>query len=261
MSSSSSSSSSSLAPSAAIDAWQQRWNELEANPHQMWKSHEKHRFDLFHASLLGGDAQRIVVPMAGDCLAVKTFAVERQCSVAAIEFVPRACERLQERFADTDVAFDSVVPLRDNVALRCGTSASTGAQVRIFQCDVLDPQPELADWADVLYDKDAFGALQPAMRAPYVALMTTYLKAGGIVLLAGASRVIDVDKGPPFSLTRELVQAQWCATGAFEIVGEPRERVYNVTEDERFHDITYVLKKVAVSNRIEDAEATNTNKL
>jgi hypothetical protein len=73
--------------------------------------------------------------------------------------------------------------------------------------------------------------------------------------------VIDVDKGPPFSLTRELVLAQWCATGAFEIVGEPRERVYNCEED-RFHDITYMLKKVAmaVSSEAEANGGEQTNK-
>jgi hypothetical protein len=236
--------------STLIDAWQERWSELEKSPQTKWKLHELFNFDRFHAQLLdtvlsgtgGIEGKRIVVPLAGDCLAVKTFAVDRKCSVAAIEFVPRACELLQERFVGTDVAFDEPVQLRDNVLLRKGEAASTGAQVRVFQCDVFEPLSEVFNWADVLYDKDAFGALHPVQRAPYVQVVSKYLQPGGILLLAGAFRVIDAEKGPPFSLTRELVLSQWCAGGDFQLIGEPREREYNTVE-ERFHDITYILQK------------------
>lgn len=236
--------------SPSSEHWANIWTEVEQAPLSLWKSHEIHAFDQFHlqllAAALGGSDKltraKVVVPLAGDCLFVKSAIDEFQCDIAAIEFVPRACDRLCARFAGALEFWRSKVA-EDMLLIR--GAAPNGADLRIFNGNVLFPLPELVNWADVLYDKDAFGALMPEQRAEYVALIKTYLKSGGTYLLAGTFRVENVEAGPPFHLSRALVEQHFCADGVLEIVGEPIDSVYAKSERQGRHDITYILKKRA----------------
>lgn len=238
-----------FSPSSAH--WSTIWTDVEQAPFSLWKSHELLAFDKFHLQLLAtalGGAERltrakIVVPLAGDCLFVKTAVETAQCDVAAIEFVPRACDLLCARFEGTVEFWRS--KRADDMLLIQG-KAPNGADVRIFNGDIMFPLPELVGWADVVYDKDAFGALLPEQRAAYVALIKTYLKAGGTYLLAGAFRHANQSAGPPFHVDRALVESMFCADASLEIVGEPVTNMYSKrTEETNRNDITFVLKKKA----------------
>lgn len=228
--------------------WASIWTDVEQAPFSLWKSHELHAFDTFHLQLLAtalGGAEKltrakIVVPLAGDCLFVKTAVESKQCDIAAIEFVPRACDRLCARFEGTVEFWRS--KRADDMLLIQG-KAPNGADVRIFNGDIMFPLPELQGWADVVYDKDAFGALLPEQRAAYVALIKTYLKAGGTYLLAGTFRHANESAGPPFHLDRALVETMFCGDHSLEIVGEPVSNMYSKrTEESHRNDITYILK-------------------
>ena len=118
------------------------------------------------------------------------------------------------------------------------TDSSISGQVCVFEANALTKLP-IAN-INVLYDKDAFGAILVEQRAPYVERMSSYLADDCLVLLAGASRYTDVDGGPPFNLSEELVKEFW---SDFEIVDKQTEQ-YNPKANERgFCDVTYILKR------------------
>ena len=81
-----------------------------------------------------------------------------------------------------------------------------GPNVSIFNGNFLDPPPALTatvrahGGVTAVYDKDAFGAIDPTERASYLHSLTSLLVPGAIVLLEVKKKSADQDKGPPFHL-------------------------------------------------------------
>ena len=158
--------------------------------------------------------------------------------------MPRAVDRLVARIKELSnvKSIDSVATNESDAAVRHfqGTT-DAGAAIHVLEADVLKSL-DIAS-VDVLYDKDAFGALEPEDRDAYAAQMSRYARAGSTLLIAGKHRTHNVDAGPPYNLPQSLIEKTWNAVG-FDLVavhdklfgGEP-------SEDRPFSEITYILKK------------------
>jgi hypothetical protein len=114
--------------------------------------------------------------------------------------------------------------------------------VDIYQASIFDQQPSFVEQFDVIYDKDAFGAIEPEQRASYVATVGSYLKPGGFLLLAGCRRERDFDQGPPFDVPPSVVTDAW---GAEYKLLETHERLYTPEKQVKpWHDTTYIFQKL-----------------
>lgn len=91
----------------------------------------------------------------------------------------------------------------------------------------------------MIYDKDAFGAIEVEDREKYLSAVGEYLKKDGDLLLAGVLRTSGVEKGPPFHLSQELAEKFWNRKNLKFLL--KKEKLYTGENEEKpFYDVTYL---------------------
>jgi len=89
---------------------------------------------------------------------------------------------------------------------------STNNRVTIYQCSVLHSSlaADLTGCIDLIYDKDAFGAIPLNIRENYLNQLDSLLKSSAYILLqVKDKRHGDARAGPPFHFSPALIDAYW----------------------------------------------------
>eukprot|EP01125_Pyxidicula_operculata_P014447 TRINITY_DN4811_c0_g1_i1.p1 TRINITY_DN4811_c0_g1~~TRINITY_DN4811_c0_g1_i1.p1 ORF type:complete len:137 (-),score=24.89 TRINITY_DN4811_c0_g1_i1:87-497(-) len=84
--------------------------------------------------------------------------------------------------------------------------SSNNNRLKIWEGDGLVQQEEESQAYDVIFDKDAFGALPFELREKYSRTVSSYLKVGGYWYYEVKEKEIGRDKGPPFHVTSEVLK-------------------------------------------------------
>lgn len=223
--------------------WKDTWVEILAGGPQRWKDGEgvenyavAHQYlcerGVVNKSTASGSSSdkssRVFVPLAGDCKFVP-YVWGKGCSVVVNEQVGMAVTAMKQAFEGDKKAPSSPPSQEGENTEKKGTEftssvlkasdspdddllwSSDDGRVSIWQTSIFSIPPG-AFTVDCIFDKDAFGAIQPKDRAAYVTLMKTLLKPGGHVLLEVKNRSDGVGSpphGPPFHFDREIVAQAW----------------------------------------------------
>ena len=139
------------------------------------------------------------------------------CCRSGVDAVDIALEQLRADFGSHNaVQFNpgTVVPATGSTV-----HPSTHGTARIICGDFLQTGTTIGPDAplfSVVYDKDAFGAIQPELRSEYTLACAQMCQLEAHVLVEGKDKP-DSEGGPPFHLDAETVQRHWGAAG-FELV-------------------------------------------
>jgi thiopurine S-methyltransferase len=176
---------------AAYDFWNERWSGGQIG------FHEGAPNVLLATHIARLEARkpkaRILVPLAGKSLDLRWLA-ERGHEVVGVEFVATA---VRDFFAEWNVE-----PERLEIG---GAPAASANGVTLICADVLELPAEALGTFDVVYDRAALVALEPAARAPYVEVCRNALAEDGVVFLVTFAYDQSRAAGPPYSVDAALV--------------------------------------------------------
>lgn len=169
-----------------FDFWKGRWDSNQIG------FHEGKPNDLLvaHADRFAPKS-RILVPLAGKAADLFWLA-ERGHEVVGVEFVKRAIDDL---FTGLEV--------REHLLGRHEAFSARG--VTMVLGDMFDMKPDALGAFDAIYDRAALIAVEPEMRAKYVARCRALLEVGGVTLLIAFSYDQAKAPGPPFSVDSATV--------------------------------------------------------
>jgi thiopurine S-methyltransferase len=199
------------------DFWHERWRRGEIGFHQ----------DAYHHGLvrwwptLGLPVQsRVFVPLCGKSLDM-AWLREQGHVIAGIELSPLAVESF---FGERGLAASRV---------RSGTLEKWSADGYEIWCgDFFSLTPEELGPVQGLYDRAAFHALPPAMRARYAAHLAALLPAGARGLLVSLEYPQHEMNGPPFSLS--LAELEALTASHFSLA--PLQTIDVLSMEPRFRD-------------------------
>ena len=164
--------------------WEERWADgrigfHEGKPNELLAAHIK--------ALEG--RKRVLVPLAGRAIDM-VFLRDHGHEVVGVEFVQKA--------------IDDMGTL-DGITMVCA--------------DFFDVTPERVGTFDAIYDRAAMVAIDPALRAKYVATCRRLLKDGAPTLLVAFSYDQSIASGPPWSVNRAAVDTLF-AGRTIEVLAE-----------------------------------------
>lgn len=196
--------------------WTNTWDDIIQGGFQRWKvtDPKAHKVALSHIQKHFKDGRNeILCPLAGDDPMVHLL-WQQGHSVTAMDLVPAALEQMRNQFAGGWKEDKS----RDNGMVVWTHESGRATQ---YQGDALQPQPELQNKFDAIYDKDSFGALEKGMRRQFCNRISEYTKSGATMYIEVTLRdnhELCKDMGPPFSLKKEDLMDTQCYGNAFNFV-------------------------------------------
>jgi len=155
--------------------------------------------------------ESILVPLCGDCAFIP-YAVNKGHLVAGCEFTSLAVHMLKNRFNNVKFTTSDF----DWGTLHKMESATHGQESKlddvkmngsltVFETDILKLPVKQSSF-DLIYDKDALGAIPIKLREEYLNIVNASLRPGGHTLLeVKLKNDADFQKGPPFHFTKESV--------------------------------------------------------
>jgi Thiopurine S-methyltransferase (TPMT) len=191
------------------ERWQKRWHLIVEQGQQFWKADEAELIKVANYCIespivaLASRRRRLLIPFSGDCLfAVHAYnAMASSARVDCVEIAPLAIQSLKEKFADknlteTPIAGDAWTLSDDGKVHR-----SACGRVCIFEHSVLDDEwPGFDEPYDMVYDKDAFGAVAPEHRQRYIDAVLSRTSDDAVLLFEVKEKAADRDSGPPFHI-------------------------------------------------------------
>lgn len=199
--------------------WNEVWKDILGGGNKRWKDGEEiNNFEVAYNLLVeegvlsaASQPSSIFVPLCGDCRFVH-YAHSRGNSVAGLDGVGAALETLRKQF-EKGPSFERSDIKEGGVVFTGSDGRITTIQADLFTTPFIT-ELNLERSFDLIYDKDAFGAIPPEDRAAYVKIMSRVCKAGGFVFIEGKFRKEeDPTLGPPFHLVTEEIKKQWGAEG------------------------------------------------
>eukprot|EP00051_Salpingoeca_urceolata_P010317 m.125920 g.125920 ORF g.125920 m.125920 type:complete len:251 (-) comp16664_c0_seq5:894-1646(-) len=236
--------------------WTETWGEILSGGNQRWKDGEQFGNYEREAAYLqehgalpapgAADAHKVHVfaPLAGDSPLPSHLFRKFGHSVSALDFVEAACDAMRSRFSgdgDDGVAFEASDSSDVPEGMKLWTAkGADGNEARVWCGDFFVELPSEVGRADVVFDKDSFGAIEREDRQRYLALVARYLKPNGYVLLEVKDKDEGKDAGPPFHFTKEDIETLWGAHG-FRIV-DHQPSLYKVSRT-TFRQQGFLLQK------------------
>jgi len=181
----------SMDPDAA-QAWVTRWEQGETQ----WHRDEVNPDLMAHV----GPWRRVLVPLCGASLDVAWLA-ERGMEVVGVELSAIPCQRLFEQWGRTPRIEPADAP--DDPYTRY-----ISPPVTVLQGDVLALRPGHAGTFDGVWDRGALVALDPSLRADYLAALSR-VAHGAELLLSTFHYAEGVMEGPPFSVDEAFIEASF----------------------------------------------------
>lgn len=170
------------------DMWAEYWGKIEADPqtNQFWRagSEESHKVvtaflleaakgeQLLSKAAAEGRRLTVLIPLSGDDPAAKAF-LEAGCDVVCVEGVSRAVQALKTSLAtgaEEQWSQRSSGPFTVWSHQRESGNTATVLEGSLFDLEHHNPLPAHQVF-DVLYDRDAFGAIEPATRPLYAKIV------------------------------------------------------------------------------------------
>jgi len=201
--------------------WEQTWDIILKSGAKLWKVDDMQVKEKALARIVeyadGGSTDDekslyIFCPLAGDDQFVHC-AWSQGHHVVAMDVVPAAVAAMRQQFGPDDdwrsetIGSDNQEESASFVVWKHKSDRATLVQGDLFQASSLLPLS--LSWHgrfDAIYDKDAFGALQPKMRRLYCDQLATYTKPGAIVYTEVKNKE-DTTSGPPFHIEKtDLVE-------------------------------------------------------
>ena len=169
--------------------WRDRWSAGQIGFH-LGKPHD---FLVKHHDLIAA-ARRVYVPLCGKAKDL-VWLRDHGHDVTGTELVPEAIAQL--------MAEESLLPTHTH---RGPYKLHITPKLTVLEGDALALSTDVAGVFDAVFDRGAFIALPPSMRADYVQSLLRVLRPGGHILLVGF--VYDQTKlgGPPFSVDEHVVR-------------------------------------------------------
>lgn len=193
---------------ASAESWKNTWTDMLAGGPQRWKDGEKtlnyeiaYTYLCKHGAL--DDKKSVFVPLAGDCKFV-SYVASKGCAVVVNEQVAIAVQSMKD--ACTGVEFESKSLSQSESCDDDELWSDRSGKLSIWQTSFF-AIPAKSFNVDCVYDKDAFGAIQPKDRENYVKQIKTFLNKGGYVLLEVKNRNDGFEGGgPPFHFDKNTVE-------------------------------------------------------
>lgn len=189
------------------DRWRKRWEEINTTDKLFWKDGDEnfqgYLIDYNYLQQLGviNPGQSIFIPLSGDCkFASHAFSKPRNHILGINEFVDIAVSNMKSTLGGEFIQ----QPLSPEGILWKNHQNT----ISIWECNFF--QVSVSAQYDLIFDKDAFGAIPPDQRKLYVKKISEILKPGGHVFLSvkdKASR--DLKSGPPFHIDEKIVSQYW----------------------------------------------------
>lgn len=257
--------------------WDASWEKVQ-NGDPLWKSVEfgvypscSHQMLVRHGALADHNTaspdtlakQRVYVPLGGDCKMI-TYLHELGYSVVVNEWCDPPIANLKKAIPG-EWQVESLERTHPGVSGGAGATESPAVLVHIspdkrlivWQCSYLVALED-DDRFDVVYDKDAFGAISPSERSAYAQKSLQHLKSGGMILLEAKDKTIfwqqsigDADpedpvqvkalfeSGPPYHITIDIVFANY--NGCQQLAYDPE--CYPMPGDRPWKQQSILLKK------------------
>jgi thiopurine S-methyltransferase len=174
------------------DFWAKRWSEGQTG------FHEGAPNDLLAKHIARIESvkprARILVPLSGKAADLRWLA-ERGHEVVGVEFVDEAVRAFFDE--------QQLEPVTSEIG---GAPALTAGGVTLVCGDFYEVASEALGRFDVVYDRAALVAVDPAQRAHYVETCRARLGAGGVTFLVALAYDQSLVPGPPWSIDPEMVR-------------------------------------------------------
>jgi hypothetical protein len=189
--------------------WGASWADILEGGQQKWKDGEQLNnfatvYELLSSEGCFTSVSNVLVPLCGDCPFSK-YAYEKGHSVCCVDAVEAALDKLKKDF--NGVVFNE----RTSDGTRISTSDDSRVQIYcgdFFACAALQPHKGSIN---VVYDKDAFGAIDPSQREAYARVIGELAAPQSYVFVEGKSR--SGIEGPPFNLDEMAIREIWGKEG------------------------------------------------
>ncbi len=199
--------------------WSETWSDIVDGGNQRWRvaevTHKKTALDhiVSHSAASPGTSLSILCPLAGDDAFVY-YAWAQGHRVTAIDVVPLAVKQMRRQFDSDDGAGDDADWKREEVSVGAVVWRHVSGRANLYEGDVFKVLPALESF-DAVYDKDAYGALDPAPRVDFSAGVAGALRPGGI--LYTEVKVKDASsperyQGPPYHIEQSDLEKSFGAT-------------------------------------------------
>jgi thiopurine S-methyltransferase len=180
--------------------WLERWRRGETG----WHRDEVNPWLVRHADRLPTTG-RVFVPLCGKTLDVAWLRA-RGLAVRGVDLSPIAAEAM---FAEAGWP----VALDDGNGLVIHRTADDGPPVEFWVGDLFSLPAEAWSDVDAVWDRAAYHALPPAMRAEYAHHMQSVLPAAAGILLVTIDYPEGSREGPPFRIEPGEIEALWGRAG------------------------------------------------
>lgn len=189
----------------SIDFWSGAWASVPENEPVKWKDGESRKtYEHVYSLLVDQGAliepAAIFVPLCGDGKFLQ-YAHSKGNTVTGCDLVPVAIDRLKRQFQGEFAESKDAA----------GSHEYVGERVRLVCGDILKFQ--VREKANLIYDKDAFGAIPVAMRPAYLDKIVQLCQPGTHVFLEVKFKQTDQEHGPPFHFLRADVEKYYGERG------------------------------------------------
>ena len=204
--------------------WEGYWEKILSNSAtQFWRTGASETHPLVSAFLRSriltcfpdvSPAQlSVLVPLCGDDR-VATDLLEAGFNVVGIEKTPSAVEMMKKAVEGTD---GSWLRSEQGSFIVWEYASPSGGHFKLIEGSFFELEdPETAPLEDrsfdVLYDRDAFGAIHPSMRASYSKIINRLLKPSSSLLYFEAKNRSGENfdtLGPPFHISKEVLDTNF----------------------------------------------------
>jgi len=194
-----------LGSSCALAFWSGAWATIPENEPAKWKDGEAQKtFELVYSLLVDQGALKepaaIFVPLCGDGKFLQ-HAHSKGNTVTGCDLVPLAIDRLKRQFQSSFTEHKDAL----------GSHEYESERVRLVCGNILKVQ--VREKVDLIYDKDAFGAIPIAMRSAYLDKIVEMCQHGTYVFLEVKFKLTDQEKGPPFHFSRADIETYYGERG------------------------------------------------
>jgi len=193
-----------------MSRWESAWTEILEGVSQRWKAGEKAENYLvleryLEATKLLTGSESLFFPLVGDH-PFAAIVYKKGYSFCATELVRKAAAALREK-CETEWN-EEIVTTENGTQVELWTTKDGRGKIWIGDHFTVVKELETGQYP-VIIDKDAFGALPAETREEYIAGHKKLLIPGGHVVLEGQQKQSDLDQGPPYHLTQELIENTW----------------------------------------------------
>jgi len=218
-----------------LNRWHGRWEELKLG----WQMEEVHPIvlkygdrrrqelvvnescDASSQSAGGGDDDakiRWLFPLCGKTVDMAYLAKkETTDEVVGVDGIRRALEEFSKSHPDLNMQWETTTPLSDEESFPVSHERLKGDSVTLLKGDFFALTTEIAGGHfDVVLDRASMVAIDPSLRAQYVATLGRLVRPGGRILLVTVEKRTGdaqaIIKGPPYSINevdvRRLYESQ-----------------------------------------------------